>query len=593
MIKKQTQYKTQWDLSKPFYTSLDDPRLQKDIEIVKAAFDAFEKKYKNSKKYLEDTKGLKKALDEYTALQTALDPKPLYYIQYILALDSGNSKAQALLNKYAGELTTYSNKIVFFTLALGKIAQPLQKKFLSDQSLYEYHYFLSQIFKQAKHQLTEAEEKILNIKTLTSRTLWIQGSEKLQNKQTVGFKGKPIPLSEAFNLLHTLPLIQRRKLSGEIMAILRSISDFSESELNAICTDKKATDELRHFDKPYSSRALQNELPEKSIESLVAVVSKNFPVSGEYYGIKKKLLGLSHLEYPDRIASLGTIKKRFSFDESVQILRSAFYKAGSEFGSIFDQMLENGQIDVYPKKGKTGGAFCSHGIDTPTLVLLNHTNTFNDVITFGHEMGHAFHAELSKKQIPLYQHYSTAVAETASTLFERFVFDEIFERLSEKEKIIALDQMIMNSLSTIFRQIAFFNFENEMHTLVRQKGFLSKEELAQLMNKHVSEYLGKSFKLSEDDGYFFVMLRHVRNLFYVYTYAFGALVSFSLYEKYKQDSRYIEHITGFLSAGGSRSPAAIFKDMGIDITNINFFEYGIANIKNDIALLKRLTNKKK
>ena len=82
-----------------------------------------------------------------------------------------------------------------------------------------------------------------------------------------------------------------------------------------------------------------------------------------------------------------------------------------------------------------------------------------------HEMGHAFHAELSKTQPSLYEDHTISVAETASTLFENFVFDEVFQTLSDDEKIIALHDKINSSISSV----TISNSNNEKYFLNRKQ----------------------------------------------------------------------------------------------------------------------------
>jgi oligoendopeptidase F len=202
-------------------------------------------------------------------------------------------------------------------------------------------------------------------------------------------------------------------------------------------------------------------------------------------------------------------------------------------------------------------------------------------------MGHAIHHEFSKSQPVIYEGCSTSTAEVASTLFESFLFYSQFEKLSKEEKIVALHDKIQDDVQTIFRQIACFNFELEMHNTIREKGNMSKEELASVMNKHMKSYLGK-VELTEKDGYFFVGWPHIRYFFYVYSYAFGQLASKALYKKYQEDKTYIEKIKKFLSAGGSMSPEDIFKSIGVDVTKPDFFTKGIESIEEDIKLLKIL-----
>ena len=250
-------------------------------------------------------------------------------------------------------------------------------------------------------------------------------------------------------------------------------------------------------------------------------------------------------------------------------------------------------MDVFPAQGKRGGAFCSSGVGTPTLVLLNHMPNYDGVMTFAHEMGHAIHAEFSKSQSPLYQGHSTAVAEVASTFFENLAFEEIFSKLTDKEKIEALHDRINDDISTVFRQIACFNFEYELHTQIKQKGALSREDIAALMNKHMSAYLGKSVKLDEVDGYFFVAWSHIRSFFYVYSYAYGQLISKALYASYKKDKNFLLKIEEFLYAGESKTPEDIFNSIGIDTTKPEFFELALQSIEKDIDYLEELAKSKK
>jgi oligoendopeptidase F len=112
------------------------------------------------------------------------------------------------------------------------------------------------------------------------------------------------------------------------------------------------------------------------------------------------------------------------------------------------------------------------------------------------------------------------------------------------------------------------------------------------MNKHMKAYLG-DVTLDEKDGYFFIAWPHIRNFFYVYSYAFGQLASKALYAKYKEDPKFMEKIKEFLSAGGSMSPEDIFKSIGVDVTKPDFFEKGIKTIEEDIVLLEKLISGKK
>jgi oligoendopeptidase F len=586
------QIKTAWDF-KLFYKNDTDPKIKADLEFFEKAIDAFELKYKNKTDYLNDSKKLLKICQDYEALIAMPENcKPTHYFNLRKDIDTNNKIAQAKISELSEKYSKFNNKILFFKLNLGKISKEQQAVFLKDKSLEKFHYFLKNLFERAKYKLSEPEEKILNLLSKPAQGMWVSGFAKVLSNQEVKFKGKNIPINQAFGMIPELKTKERRVLADIINQKLIDISDFAEAEINAVVSKKKITDELRGYEKAYSSTVKNYENDDETVENLVDVVTKGFKISHRFYKIKAKLLKENRLAYTDRMAKIGDSRKKFSFEDSVEIASSAFAKFDPKYREIFESYLIKGQIDVYPKKGKKGGAYCWGSYGLPTVVLLNHSNTFDSIKTLGHEMGHAFHTEMSHGQTPIYADYTTSVAEVASTLFENFIFEEVFEKLSAQEKIIALHNKINDSVSTVFRQIACFNFEKELHEQIRNKGYVAKEEIAKILNKHMKNYLGPIFDLKDEDGYFFVSWPHIRRFFYVYTYASGLLISDALYAEYKKDKNFKEKIEQFLKAGSTKCPEDIFADIGIDIRNPEFFKKGLKVIEDNVKKLEKLVNGK-
>lgn len=585
--------KTNWDLTL-LYRSETDPQIEKDLKKLEKACTDFAKKYTKSTDYLKNEHALLHALADYETLRNTIsDNKPLTYFLFRRDLDSTNKIVEGNINKITDRAAKATNTILFFTLSLSGVSQLNQKKFLASKRLAPFRYFLERVFLSGKYRLSEPEEKILNLKEMVSGSLWTSGVEKSISKKSVQFKSDTLSIPEAQNLVPTLPTQERRALHTAITEKLKEVGDFAESEINAIYTNKKIDDELRGYKEPYSETLIGHQTDEKTIKNLVDVVTKSFTISQRFYTLKAKLLGLQTLEYPDRNASIEKDEKEIDVMEGIAMVKRAFGKVSPQYEQYLNEYLENGQIDVYPHVGKRGGAYCWGGLNRPTFVLLNTIPKMDSFMTLGHEMGHAIHTEFSKKQPVMYQRYSTATAEVASTLFENFVFDEIFETLSDTEKISALHNHIQDDVQTIFRQIACFNFELAVHRRIRKDGMISKEDLAKLMNEHLSAYLGKSFVMKEDDGYQFISWAHLRYSFYTYSYAYGQLISKALYANYKKDKKFLAKIEQFLSAGGSKTPYQIFKDIGIDVSKPTFFEEGLQNIDADIDRLEQLTKDRK
>jgi len=578
---------TEWNLSQ-LYKSPEDPKIEADILSAEKSYGLFAKKYKKSNAYLKNDNALDKALSEYEKLTDIPTSKPIFYLHLAQDINNADQKVRAKMNLISQRLQKLSNLVVFFEIGLSKVSPQIQNKFLKSKRLLPYKYFLQKLFDAGKYTLTEQEEKILSLKSLTSHSMWTQSVEKIRSKQVIEYKGKEIPISKAGSLLTEMTTQKERvDMHNKIMDKYCALGDIAESEINAIVTDKKINDELRGFKEPYDATILGYENDKKTVLNLVKTITDSFYLVHRFYKIKKKILKIKKLTYADRMASVGKTKKQVTFDESYNVLFNLFTSIDPRFGEILRNFANNGQVDVYPKVGKIGGAYCSHNHKLPTFVLLNHTNSLNSLSTFAHEMGHAIHSEFSKSQPVFYESYSMSTAEVASTLFEYFLFYSQFKELSEEEKIIALHDKIQDDVSTIFRQIACFNFELDIHNTIRERGNMSKEELALCMNKHMKSYIGE-VDLKEKDGYFFVGWPHIRYFFYVYSYAFGQLASKILYKKWEEDKSFIEQIKKFLSLGGSMSPEDIFKSIGVDVKNPAFFKKGIKSIEDDIKLLEKL-----
>lgn len=583
----------EWDLT-VFYKGIDDPQINKDMALSKKVHLSFAKKYSKDKSFLKSDMALSRALAEYQKLYGSPMNKVGYYLAYRQVLDGENNEIRAKLNLVETELRAISNEVVFFDVELSKIPLAVQKKFLKSKKLAQYRYFLERMFIKGKHMLSTAEEKIISLKSQPGYSMWVDANDKLLQALTIEYKGTTMPYAEAYQRVHDLPTQEERaELDKIVYTAVQNISSMAEVELNAIVVNKKIDDTLRGYKKPYDATIESYENNPKTVLKLVDVVTKYFPLSARFYELKKNMMKLESFMYSDRSAKIGEVDKKISFEESFRELQRIFDATDPLFREILDHLVYNGQVDVFPKKGKRGGAFCSKDINQPVFVMLNHTDNLESHSTFAHEMGHAIHSELSKKQIPFYEGYSMSTAEVASTFFEMIVFYDAFEKMSDEEKVVALHDKIGDDVQTIFRQIAFFNFETELHTTIREKGSMSKEEMAALYRKHLQSYLGAQVIIPEHSGYQFASVPHFRSFFYVYSYAFGQLASKALYAKYKENPKFIEKIKQFLSAGGSMSPEDIFKSIGVDVTKPDFFEKGIKTIEDDINLLEKLVSGKK
>jgi oligoendopeptidase F len=240
------------------------------------------------------------------------------------------------------------------------------------------------------------------------------------------------------------------------------------------------------------------------------------------------------------------------------------------------RVFDNAHLDSEVRKGKEGGAFCASVVPEMTpYVLLNYQGRATDVATMAHELGHAIHSMLASQHSMFTFQASLPLAETASTFGEMMLTDKLLaEESDESVRRELLFKQMDDSYATIMRQAYFALFEQQAHDMVQQHA--SVDELSAAYFKTLKQQFGDALELSDEFKWEWVSIPHIYHTpFYVYAYAFGQLLVLSLYRQFKSEGeafkpRYLK----ILSAGGSRAPADVLGEAGIDIRSEAFWQAG-------------------
>jgi len=578
---------TVWDL-RQLLKSDNDPQMKKKRTLVETKSYEFINTWKDRTDYLEDPDVLKKALDHYEEWKRRYgsDGDEGYYFWLRIHQNQIDPTIKARFNQIEEFSKKIENESQFFQLRIARIRPELQKRFLEHNGLAHYRHFLERIFAEARYHLSEPEEKILNLKSTTSYLNWTRlttGFLSKEERQVITEDGrrKSKPFSELVGIMNSKRRKVRDSAAKAFNDILLKHVDAAEVELNSVLANKKIDDELRGTPRPDTLRHVSDDLESYVVDALIESVSKRFAIPSRYYALKARLLKVKKLRYHERNVEYGEVAKQYTYARSVDLVHSVLQKLDPEFGAIFAGFINNGQIDAYPKKGKDSGAFCSHHLMIqPTYILLNHTGTLHDVLTIAHELGHGINNELiKKKQHALNFGSPTSTAEVASTFMEDFVLEEILGQADEEMRLAIMIQKLNDDVSSIFRQVACYQFEQELHSDFRTKGYLSKQEIGRLFQKHMAAYMGPAVEQSPGSENWWVYWNHIRYFFYVYSYSSGLLISKSLQSAVKKDPSYIINVKEFLSAGLSDSPRNIFLTLGVDIGDRQFWDRGLNEVE--------------
>jgi oligoendopeptidase F len=362
---------------------------------------------------------------------------------------------------------------------------------------------------------------------------------------------------------------------------MAKIAPIAEAEMNAILENKRISDDLRGYQTADQGRLMGDDMPAEAVTAMLQAVSEAHTIAQDFYKLRAKLMGVTQLAYHERNVPYGALPMSYPYPEAAALVYETFTDLDPEFGEIFKGFVEKGRVDVFPKKGKSGGAFCATDtLSTPTYILLNHTNKLHDVLTLAHESGHGLNNEFMRaKRNALSFGTTLATAEVASTFMEDFVLERLAKNATDEERLSLYVMKLGDDVSTIFRQAAFYTFEQELHQSFRTEGYLSQAAIGSLFKKHMEAYMGPAVAQSPGAENWWVYVSHFRRFFYVYSYASGLLISKAMQRAVKKDKAFVEKVKVFLSAGLSEAPVETFKKMGIDILNPGFWQEGLAETK--------------
>ncbi len=565
-----------WDLTF-FYTGVEDPQIERDIQEVLRQAKAFEKKYKEllagslTVELIDDMFKEQEAIEEYGA-------RVAQFSGLLFAENTQNIAAQKLAGRVETVMADVEQCFSFINPALlNHSDEELQR--IKDESP-TYAWVIERVKERKTHTLSTETEQVLAAKSATGRdnlgSLYSKVTSAYLFEMEIDGETKRLNNSQMRNLRYSPEPNLRRKAMKTLLQGYENDKTVITGLYNNIAKDYDIESRIRNYKTPISMRNMSNETEDAIVKQLIETTVSNTNLVSKYYSWKGKKMGLD-LELADIYAPLEQVKREYSFEEAKEIVIDTYYQFNERAGEIVESFFNEKRIhsDVLP--GKDGGAFCSYYIPNgKPFVLLNHNNSINDVLTMAHELGHGLHGTLSAKQSMLNYHTPLPMAEVASVFGEFLVFDRLLPTLRPKEKQLFLASTIEGNFATTFRQNMFARFELQSHDLISKAGFASWDDLSQLYEKELKIMFSESVKITQEYQWEWSTIPHIFNVpFYVYAYNFANLLVIALYEKYKEEGdNMIPHYFQLLESGGNDRPDRLLEKLGIDLTDQSFWQKG-------------------
>lgn len=587
----------QWDLAQ-LVKSTDQDHIVKRLEEMVAQASKMKERYQGRIVDL-DAAGLRELLEARDAFSLEFEGVAMY-CGLLYSANTTNPVAQQLNDSMRRAGTKAGQQLAFMEIEMGKLLKD-RPDIISDPEVSEYRHLLERIRRRTPHLLSEKEEQLVMSKDQNGIDAWSQLQADWLSTRTFKIvldgEEKVLPYGEIIGYYQSPDRAKRKEANHVVYEDLGKDEILWASAIRSVCADHLQMCEWRKYPSVLTQSLNSNDVDEEAVKALMRTIEKNVDVYRRYLRLKAKLMGLDRLGNWDIVAPLPNDPgKEYSWKEARENIVSAYSKFDDEFGRYADDMYERRHIDGEVRKGKVSGAFCSSWFDGKSAyVLQSYNGRMGDMYTQAHELGHAIHAYLgSRAQKPSNYEIGSCIAECGSIFGELLLTDHLLAKSGTKEEKQAVLSTVMDEFGmAAFQVSARYFFEHSMYDAIKDGRFLDGETVASLWTASRDKIYGDAVEWLPEMKWEWTMKLHYympNYRFYNYPYVFAQLFVFAMYRLYREQGKaFVPLVKGLLSAGSSRSPGELAKDLGFDITTEEFWQKGIQQAEDFIAQLEATT----
>jgi oligoendopeptidase F len=515
------------------------------------------------------------------------------YLHNIISADSRDERAQAALSSLDPQVVRFANLLTRWTAWIGSLDVDA---LIARSSLAADHAFmLRKARRRADHLMSPAEEALAAELFVTGGSAW----EKLYNNYTsqldVPFEidgaEQRLPMSAIRNLASERDRPTRERAYHAELRAWKAAETPIAAALNSLKGETLTMARRRRWDSPLDIALFNNHIDRQTLDAMILAMRESFPDFRRYLRAKARALGLPSLAWYDMFAPVGAEQKTWPYEEGAAFITEQFGTFSPKLQHLAERAFAQRWIDVEPRPGKVGGAYCSSARPGESRILMNYQPSFGEVSTLAHELGHAYHNLNLAHRTPFQRDTPMGLAETASIFCETIIRQAAFKDASRAEQLALLDASLEGACQVVVDISSRFLFEQRLFE-GRAERELSAEELCQLMLDAQRETYGDGLDAATYHPYMWAAKSHYYgSTFYNFPYTFGLLFSLGLYARYQTEGEpFIAQYDELLSATGLDDASELTRRWGIDIRTPDFWRSSLDIVRADVEQFEQLVD---
>lgn len=581
-----------WDLT-ALYQDFDDPRLAEDFTRAEAALADILAAVDKPALTQADWEGAVDALNAAEGVLSRLGNM----IQLTLAADATHPQANALRDKLLA-LDMADSQVKSALCRLAGADDALEDKIAASPTLSEHAFFLRELRDQAAHTLpAEIEGPVLAMQKTGSRAF-----EQLRDTLdathlitlTVDGREQTLPLSAVRGLAYSSDAATRKAAYEAELAAYPRMELPMLACLNSIKGEALTLCDLRGYADPLDHTLAVSRMDRETLDAMIGAMEAYLPAFRKYLKAKARALGhTGGLPFYDLFAPLGDGEgNAYTVEQARQYLVEVLGTFSAKMANFVDNAFAQRWIDMFPRAGKTGGAFCApvYAIKQ-SRVLTNFSGDFSSVTTLGHELGHGYHNLCIFENTALNTEYPMPLAETASIFNETLLSHAALKTATGERAKMLLDFQLQEETQVIVDILSRFYFERAFFA-ARRDHAVSVEEAKAMMIKAQQDTYGDGLDENYLHPYMWACKSHYYSAelnYYNFPYAFGLLFGKGVFAQYlAQGEAFLPRYDQLLASCGRGSVADVARSVGIDVRDAAFWRQSLDEIAGMIDQFDQL-----
>ncbi len=592
-----------------------EARYKWDLSVIYATEEDFYADYAKAQKAIKsfskyESVMCSSAKDLYNALKSMTDidqiiRKLWQYAHLHFAVETANNAYQSLSAKVRNLAIEAGTATWFVEPYLLRLDEETVNAWMEEyKKLATFSRLIAKIMRRKDHTLSDECEKMMakmeNCLGSANEVRNIFVNADLRFGKIKDEEGNSVELTDPSYVTYLMSK-DRKVRKAAFTTLYKTYEQFGNTfgtMMNAMVKENSTLAKVQNFSDALTASTFKDEVTPEIYNNLLNSVNCSLSVLYDYYELKKEVLGLKDLHLYDIYVSLvGELDRKYTYDEAVEEVLKTVDVFGKEYAdTLREGLTEKGWVDVYPCRGKRGGAFSSGCFGTEPYILMNYQGTLDNICTLAHEAGHSMHTWFSTHYNKAHNaDYTIFVAEVASTVNELLMMHrKLKECESDDEKLYILDQIMETYKGTLYRQTMFAEFEKDIHALCEKGEPLTADLLNKKYYEIVCRYFGKGVVCDKQIAYEWMRIPHFYMNFYVYKYATCISAASAIVKRIETEgASYVKKYIDFLKCGGSKSPLESLLVAGIDMTKPEVVTSAIDDFADAIKQFREIYHNKK